>query len=435
MFGAAADRHVILISIDGFPAQYWREPAMALPTLRKLAVEGAVADAMTVVDPSVTWINHTTLITGVTPRKHGVLFNGLLTRQGPDKPPKVVTTAAKRELIAVPALDDVVHAAGLTAAESAWPALEGSAAISWSFPEIPKKTGALEREMFAAGAMTEQEIGWMQLPGRKNVPWLDEAWTRAACYIFKQHRPNLLMLHIANVDFIHHRFGPGSAPGYTALAYADRLIGDIVRTVEESGLRDRTTFVITTDHGFKKVQRFLFLNVVLKQAGLLRSAGPTVTQCDAYVVTQGGTASVFVGDPARKAELLPRLRELFRATEGVAQVLEGRDGPSVGMPTPEENQGVGDLVLFAKAGYWFTSNVTGDALTGPAVEWFGAHGYPAKDPEMDGIFIASGAGVQRGVRLNQVRNLDVAPTIAHLLGVKMPTADGMVLRAILESGK
>ena len=79
------DHHVILISIDGFPAWMWNDPSLQVPNLRKLAAEGASAKAMTVSNPSITWINHTTLVTGVEPRKHGVLFNGLLVRQEGNK--------------------------------------------------------------------------------------------------------------------------------------------------------------------------------------------------------------------------------------------------------------------------------------------------------------------------------------------------------------
>jgi hypothetical protein len=75
------DQHVILISLDGFPAWLWNDESLQIPNLRKLAAEGASTKAMTVSNPSITWINHTTLVTGVEPRKHGVLFNGLLVRQ------------------------------------------------------------------------------------------------------------------------------------------------------------------------------------------------------------------------------------------------------------------------------------------------------------------------------------------------------------------
>ena len=84
----AKERAVILVSLDGFPAWMCKDPALPCPNLRRLAKEGSVAEAMTVSNPSITWINHTTMITGVEPRKHGVLFNGLLVRNA-DQPPKI----------------------------------------------------------------------------------------------------------------------------------------------------------------------------------------------------------------------------------------------------------------------------------------------------------------------------------------------------------
>lgn len=432
----AARRHVILVSLDGFPAWLWRDPALPVPNLRKLAVEGASAEAMTVSNPSITWINHTTLVTGVTPRKHGVLFNGLLVRQGDDKPPKIEQWAEKERLVFAPTLYDLAHQAGLTTAESDWVAVTKAKTIDWSFPEIPSADGPVEREMIAAGILTPEQIGWMQFgPGRKNIAWHDETWTKAACFMFTRHKPNLLLYHVLNTDLSHHVYGPGSHASYTALAYADRLVGDLVKAVDESGLRSRTTFFIATDHGFKKVTKIILPNIALKQTGLARGIGPTINQCDAYAMAQGGMAFVYVTNPARKSELLPKLKDLFAQTEGVDRVIDGHDGPTLGMPTPEENQGMGDLILYPKTGYAFKSDAAGDAVITPSVNYAGTHGYLADDPELDGIFIASGAGIKKGVMLPRMANLDVAPTIAQILKLKIPKADGRVLAEILADTK
>lgn len=429
---ANKDHHVILVTIDGFPASIWRDPTLPVPTLRKLAAEGASADAMTVSNPSVTWPSHTTLVTGVTPQKHGVLFNGLLVRQGPGKPPKIEPWVDKSRLVLVPTLYDVAHQAGLTTAESDWVAVTRTGTINWSFAEIPQADGVVEREMTAAGLLTPEQIAGMQ-PGasRNKTVWRDDLWTKAAIYMFKQHRPNLLLYHTLNTDATHHRYGPGTDPSYTALAFADRLLGDLVRAVDEAGLRAKTTFVITTDHGFKKVDKFAYPNVVLKKAGLVKTAGPSVAHCDAYAMTQGGIGFVYVMDPARKAELVPRLKDLFATAEGVERVIDAAEAHTLGMPTPAENQGMGELILYPKSGYSFSAAAAGDAPAGPAVNYGGSHGYFNGDRELDGIFIASGAGIKRGARLDRVRNLDVAPTIARLLDLSLPKPDGRVLEEIL----
>lgn len=317
---AHSDRHVVLVTIDGFPADLWRDSTLPVPVLRQLAADGAAADAMTVSNPSITWPCHTTLVTGATPQKHGVLFNGLLVRQGPGKPPKIEPWVDKAKLVFIPTLYDAAHAAGLTTAESDWVAVTRPGTINWSFGEVPDPESQIVKEMLAAGLMTEQELGWMRPGGeRKKTIWRDNLWTRAAAYMFKQHKPNLLLYHTLNSDGIHHRYGPNTDPSYTALAYADRLLGDLIRAVDESGLRAKTTFIVTTDHGFKPVTHFAYPNVVLKQAGLIKAAGPSVTHCDAYTMTQGGIAFVYVLDPARKAELIPRLKQLLAGAEKIGR--------------------------------------------------------------------------------------------------------------------
>ncbi|HYF37414.1 MAG TPA: alkaline phosphatase family protein, partial [Prosthecobacter sp.] len=203
--------------------------------------------------------------------------------------------------------------------------------------------------------------------------------------------------------------------------------------VEEAGLRDKTTFVVSTDHGFKKVTKYVYPNVALKKAGYAQAFGPTITQCDVAAMTQGGLAFIYVTNTARKAELLPKLKELFAGVEGVDKVIDGNEGPTLGMPKPEENQGMGDLVLYAKAGYAFNNGVTGDAESGPTTDYAGTHGYMNSDPELDGIFIASGKGIKKGVTVERMANLDVAPTIARLLGLTLPQTDGRVLEEVLET--
>ena len=436
LLAAHKDRHVVVISIDGFPAMSWRDPSLPLPVLRGLAAQGAAADAMTTSNPAITWPCHTTLVTGVTPEKHGVLFNGLLVRQGPNVPPKIEPWVEKAKLVRVPTIYDAAPAAGLTTAESDWVANTRPGTITWSFAELPDPNGQVAQDMIAAGEVTAEDIRLMQAgPERRKVLWRDEIWTKATCFMIRRYRPNLVLHHTLNTDSTHHRYGPGTEPGYTALAHADRLVSDVVRAVDDAGLRAKTTFFIVTDHGFKKVTHYVSPNVMLKQAGLIKAAGPSVTHCDAWTMPQGGIAFVYIMDPVRKAELLPKLKELFRGAAAIERVIDASEANALGMPTPAQNQGMGDLILYPKAGYAFNASVIGEAATTPTTNYGGTHGYNNADPELDGLFIASGAGIKAGARLPRVRNLDLAPTIARLLGVELPNTEGRVLEEILEPVK
>src|SRR3954452_9484523 len=74
----ASDRVVVMISVDGLAHYYFSDPKAEMPTLRKLPAEGARAKMMKASLPTVTWTNHTTLVTGVQPGKHGVIGNNYL---------------------------------------------------------------------------------------------------------------------------------------------------------------------------------------------------------------------------------------------------------------------------------------------------------------------------------------------------------------------
>ena len=91
-----------------------------------------------------------------------------------------------------------------------------------------------------------------------------------------------------------------------------------------------------------------------------------------------------------------------------------------------------DLVVYAKPGYAFTGGKEGTSpIVAPVPHPVGAHGYINTDPEMAAIFIAAGYGIKKGVTLNNIQNVSVAPTLAHLLGVQLPKADGPALNEIL----
>src|SRR5690242_6068826 len=71
---AKAHKHktIVVISLDGFPAYALDYPCLPIPTLRMLARDGVAAASMQPVNPTVTWPNHTALVTGVDASKHHV---------------------------------------------------------------------------------------------------------------------------------------------------------------------------------------------------------------------------------------------------------------------------------------------------------------------------------------------------------------------------
>ena len=96
---------VILISIDGLAAYNFDDPLADLPTLRWMAANGARAQSMQTVFPSVTWPTHTTLVTGVSPGRHGVLANAYFDRAQNKKIPLIPDPLFdKEEIVKVPTI-------------------------------------------------------------------------------------------------------------------------------------------------------------------------------------------------------------------------------------------------------------------------------------------------------------------------------------------
>ena len=91
-----------------------------------------------------------------------------------------------------------------------------------------------------------------------------------------------------------------------------------------------------------------------------------------------------------------------------------------------------DLVLAAEPGYAFEGGIAGDPVSDvPPGASPGTHGYLNSDREMSALLIASGAGVKPGTRLGAVPNVNVAPTIARLLGLKWPSDRGRAISELL----
>jgi predicted AlkP superfamily pyrophosphatase or phosphodiesterase len=424
---AVKDRLVIVISLDGFPAYAFADAKIPLPTLRRLAREGASAKAMMPINPTVTWPNHTAMITGVDAAKHSVLYNGLAMRAD-NSPVRLEPWVDKAELVRVPTVYDLASEAGLTTAEVDWVAIQNPKTINWSFAERPKADGKVEQEMIAEGLVSKEEIA--SFAGAP-ITWRDDLWLKACAYILKKHRPNLMLFHLLNTDSVQHRYGAGSLATNTALAYADSRVQNLLDTLKENNLLQRATILIVSDHGFKSYKRTIRGNALLLQAGLLKEEGGKVV-CDAYVVPEGGTAMVYITNPSRKAELTKSLAEKFALVEGVDRVIAPQDFATLGYPNPQENPRMADLVLAAKEGYSFTGDTQGEVVANvPAGQISGTHGYLNSDEDMKAIFIAWGQGIKPGKTLDTIRNLDVAPTIAALLNLQMKGIEGKALSDIL----
>ena len=435
---AADDRLVIMVSVDGLAAYYLEDPKAHMPTLRRMMREGAWSEGLHGSFPSVTWPNHTTLVTGVEPARHGVLGNTYWDRaQGKIVPLIPDPLFDKDEIVKTPTLYDVAHKAGLRTAGIIWPASRNAKTLDWTMPDVKPldlflkySTPEWMKELREEGLWVDQQETWCnKAGGGVQRDWL---YARATAQVIRKHRPNLVLLHLVELDHVQHADGPQSPNAYWACSYADDRIRDLVDAVEAAGLKDRTTFLIVSDHGFVAYTKQILPNVLLRKAAMLGLEGDKIVPGQAIVVAQGGGAFVYVLDRERRSEVLGKLRAMFKDVEGVSAVIDEREFAALGIATPAQDPRAPDLALSARDGYTFSDVAKGDAALVDVNPMKGSHGCLPSEPRMRGTFVAWGAGIKVGVKMPVFRSVDVAPTAARLLGLRLENVDGRPREEILK---
>ena len=433
----ANDRLVVLISVDGLASYFLDDPKANLPTLRKLAAEGARAERMRASVPTVTWPNHTTLVTGVSPGKHGVLANTYWDRSKASVVPLIPDPIFnKDEIVKVSTIYDAAKGAGLKTGAIIWPASRGAKTLDWTVPDCgtnalweAHSTPSLLAEFREAKIPYEKQEEWCKMPGG-GIP-RDRMYAQMTAHVIEKHRPNLMLLHLVEVDHVNHQKGPRSAESYEAVAFADEMVKQVFEAAN-AAFPGKLTFIVTSDHGFIPYQQVIQPNVLLKQEGLVQLQGTKVVSRDAWALGQ----FVYVLDSARRSDLVKSIGEKLRKVEGVESVIEEKDFAKHGLVSQEVDPRMPNLIFHPKDGYSTSDSVMGEGVvTEKSIEVKGAHGHDPAHALMHASFIAWGNGIRKGARAEQVSNLDVTPTIARLLGVEMKGLEGRVLEEFLGQGK
>ncbi len=433
---AKDDGHiVVIISIDGMASYYLDDPKADIPTLHALMAEGASAKSMKPVLPTSTWANHTTLVTGVTPDRHGVIGNKYWERST-GKTIQLISDPIfdKDELVKAPTIYDVAHDAGIKTAAILWPASRNAHTLDWTIPDVGtdehfKKycTPELWAESVAAGIPVEKQEVWRN--SGMGVE-RDLMYTKMFLLALKHH-PGLALLHLIAVDHLEHEHGPRSPEAYAALHAADQRVKE-VKAALAAQYPGKATIIVTSDHGFVGYHQKIEPNVKLRQAGLYKSKVPK-NKSPAYSISQGGSCYIYINDKKNLPAWTKKIAAMFKGAEGIDLVLEPKDYAKFGLPTPDVDPRMGDLILTAKDDYSISDGTDGETfVTAKSAKLLGAHGHSPLMPQMQASFMAWGAGIKKGVKLDSIDNLDVAPTAAALLGLEMKNVQGRVLKEILE---
>ena len=368
--GLGSDPVVIVLSWDGTRHDY--PERTSLPGLERMEREGARASRLVPVFPASTFPNHVTLATGTYVDRHGIVANRFQDRER--------------------GRFDYSNDASWLEAEPLWVAAERQGIRAAVFFWVGSQTdwngvGASYRKSRFDGRVPEskkvdQTLAWLDLPDEK--------------------RPRLILSWWHGADSVGHRRGPEDREVARQLARQDQQLVRLLAGLDKRSAWSNTTLFVVSDHGMAGATRSIDLVGVLRREGI-----------GVRAFNGGGTAYLLLKDRrqrGRALEVLARMENIEAyASEDMPAGLRGHH--------PRRS---GDIVVLTRPPYTFSRLSWAQRRLGWLVGAHGTHGYTPDQPDMGAIFYALGRGVPRGAKLGEVRALDLAASVARLLGIDPP---------------
>jgi predicted AlkP superfamily pyrophosphatase or phosphodiesterase len=418
--GAAQASPVLMISLDGLrPGDVADADArgVKVPNLRALAKQGAYASGVVGVLPTLTYPSHTTLVTGVSPADHGVSNN--LTYDPYGKNQQGWYWYAQD--IRVPTLWQAAHGAGLKTASIHWPVTVGAAGIDENLPQY-WRTGTADDPKIMAALATPGLLPRLEARLGPYEQGIDETVEGDAKRVrFAQEiladRPAFTTVYLAGIDHEEHRSGPDSPPARATIEKTDTLVGALVTSARKA--MPDVTIVVVSDHGFLPVTTDINLFAPFVEAGLiaLDKAGKVTTwQAEPWLA--GGTATIVLADP-NDATVRARVKTLVDKLAAdpryhIARVLDREETRRKGGPREAA------FTIAMQPGFE-TGRDPAAPLSTPS-SYKGMHGYMPDLAAMRSTLIVAGPSLRRHGDLGQVDMRAIAPSVARVLGVKLPAA-------------
>jgi len=407
---------------------------LKIPNLRRLVAEGSHASGVKGVVPTVTYPAHTTMVTGVSPAKHGILtnnpFDPLSKNMGgwywyaDEIKTKTLWEAALQKGLKVSAVD--------------WPVTVG-AQIPFLIPQLfsgpqPAPNDArILRTVSTPGLVQEVEKAVGEYPAGY-IYTLEADGKRAAAnrYVIQTKKADLHLAYLSSLDEEQHLSGPFSRGSLEILKGIDRLVGQLRETFERVH-RGNSVVCVVSDHGFVRVEKEIRLNALFRKRGWIQTDDKGIVQSwQVFAWGADGSAAIVLNN--FKDKLLHN--EVKRTLE------ELKEDPNNGIALLLDQNSTGELggfngatfVLGMKPGYSNSKDLDLPLIVRKESQG-GEHGYLPTLADMDAAFFMVGKRIPAGVNLGRMDMRDIAPTLAEILGLKLEQAEGKSLHTVITGKK
>ena len=396
-------RKAVLVSLDAFFDADFRflSPEGGLSRMIR---EGSVCRQVKTVFPALTYPAHVTLITGCDPADSGVGQNQPFQ---PGTPNRHRVWFWERKHIAVPTLFDAVKAAGGRNCTVLWPVCCKNPAARWCFPEVHtlpgENTVRKTLQYGTPGFILSSELRFGKLRSGIAEPGLSNYAAAITARAIRRKKPDLTAVHLIDLDEMRHHHGTFSPEAKEAVRRNEMRLNDIARALAETPGMEDALLIAVSDHGQSDVEIPGNLTEMLQALGLDRDFGAQSNGESAYFFPLREGA-----DPeAALAKIAPVMQE-----NGISKLYSRREldamhcvaGPAFGCEAA-------DGVVFT------------DGLDENKREK-ATHGFGPGHKAENCLFAVMGKGVKAGYEMPSMPMRDVAPTIAGLMGIPLPSAKG-----------
>ena len=364
------DQYVLLISFDGFRADYidWYDT----PNFDQIKLNGVKAKSLKPVFPTKTFPNHYSIATGMYVENHGLIGNQFF-----DKKLNEFYQMKDREKVedkrfyGGEPIWSTAEKQGLKTASYFWVGSEAQA--GGHYPSIWKKYD--QKQSF--DARIDSVIKWFEKPIK--------------------NRPRLVLLYFHEPDNTGQKYGPRSKENKLMVESVDRTIGNILNKLKTLTIYKKLNVILVSDHGMTEIDKTK--KIVLSK----------------YIDTKkikmegSGAYTLLYSDENNEIEKsYLKLKQLSNI-----DVYKKENIPDKWRF--KRHHRIKDILIVAKEGW----TILKDNLEGSYYFYSkAAHGYDNDLQSMQAIFFAQGPAFKKDYTISSINNIDIYPLIAHILNIK-----------------
>jgi predicted AlkP superfamily pyrophosphatase or phosphodiesterase len=362
--------YVILISFDGYRWDYVNRGIT--PNVNSLIGDGAKAVSFKPVFPTKTFPSHISIVTGMYPENHGIIFNEFNDKfHNSNYNTRDSVQLRNSRWYKGEAFWETARRQGIITASYFWPSSDldlDDRNPEYYYHYVHKRPyedrikGVLE---------------WLQYPYDK--------------------RPHFITMYFDLTDGVGHRYGPNSPEINMAISSLDSTLGNLLSGLEEIQMRDSVNIILVSDHGMTEVHFEKIINVeeILDGYQFVHSnSGPVM-----MISADGGD--------------IEKIYSLLEKNENHYKVYLKNDIPPYYHFS--KSPMISEILLVAEMGW--------AVITNKNLKWMkpekynGNHGYNNHHLDMHGVFIAAGPQFKNNYKTGTINSLDVYPLLCKIFNI------------------